>query len=156
MPKQSAGFLMYHHKDGELHVLLAHPGGPIFTKKDFGIWTPPRGEQNEGEDLLQTAKREFEEETGLSVPETSFLPLGKTALKSGKIVHIWAFENKLPENYIMKSNLFKMEWPPRSGKLQEFLEIDKVEFFPISLARQKIHPGLQIFLDRMVTELNRK
>ena len=136
MPRLSAGLLMYRIKDGVLQVLLAHPGGPFFAKKDEGAWSIPKGEPDADEDLFITAQREFEEETGVK-PTGPFLPLKPIQQKGGKIVHAWAFEGDCDPTTCI-SNTFTMEWPPRSGKQQEFPEIDRAEFYDLAAARKKI------------------
>ena len=145
MPKKSAGLLMYRVRNGALEVLLVHLGGPFWTKKDAGAWFLPKGEIEPGEDDLSAAKREFEEETGLK-PTSAFLPLGSVKHKSGKIVTAWAFEGDCDPSSL-KSNTFTMEWPPRSGKQQEFPEIDRAGFFTLEAARIKMHPTeLEFFI----------
>jgi predicted NUDIX family NTP pyrophosphohydrolase len=136
MPRISAGMLMYRMKDGKLHVLLAHPGGPLFKNKDDESWSIPKGEVEPGEDLLETAKREFEEETGFT-PKGPFIALTPVTQKGGKIVHAWAFEGDCDPSAI-ESNMFTMEWPPKSGRQMEFPEIDRAEFFDAVLAKRKI------------------
>jgi len=146
----SAGLLMFRRRNNELEVLLAHPGGPFFARKDHGAWTIPKGEAAPGEDLLTRAQIEFEEEVGFR-PKTlrGWIELGSIKQKGGKIVHGWAFEGDLPEPFEVKSNLFEMEWPPRSGKLKEFPEIDRAEFFTEEIARQKMKAAQIPFLDRL-------
>jgi predicted NUDIX family NTP pyrophosphohydrolase len=139
MRKVSAGLLMYHHRDGKLHVLLVHPGGPYFARKDEGHWTIPKGGVNEGEEPLAAAHREFEEETGFTAPG-ELLPLHSIRLKSGKKVHAWAVEGKVDPRKL-KSLRYKMEWPPRSGKEQEFPEIDRGDFFDVPTAKRKLNPA---------------
>jgi len=144
----SAGILLYRINQGALEVLLAHPGGPLFTKKDEGHWTIPKGEPGENEELLAVAVREFFEEIGTEV-EGPFLELGTIQQKGGKIVYAWAAETKkllIPE---VKSNSFRMEWPPFSGKLQDFPEVDRAEFFRLEKARAKIKETQRPFLDRL-------
>jgi predicted NUDIX family NTP pyrophosphohydrolase len=139
MPKASAGLLMYRFRDGRLEVLLVHPGGPFWANKDLGAWSIPKGEVAEGEDPLSTAKREFEEELGFS-PHGELVLLGKIAQKGGKTVQAWAFEGDCdPHN--LQSNTFAVEWPPRSGKQQEFPEVDRAAFFRMDEAMQKINPA---------------
>lgn len=133
----SAGLLMYRIKNHTLEVLLAHPGGPFFKSKDAGYWSIPKGEIDNGEELLDTAIREFHEETGL-VSSEPYIPLGSIVQKGGKTVFAWAFEGKEEPYEVNKSNTFEMEWPLRSGKKMTFLEIDKAEFFPADIARKKI------------------
>ncbi len=139
MPKISAGILLYRRHDGLLQVLLVHPGGPFWSKKDEGAWTIPKGEVADGEELLQTALREFEEETGVK-PIGKLIPLTPIKQKAGKTVHAWAVEGNLDPSAV-KSNTFKMEWPPKSGKYAEFPEIDRAEFFDVVAARKKINPA---------------
>ncbi len=147
--KTSAGLLLFRQRAGELEFLLAHPGGPFFKKKDAGAWTIPKGEAESGEDLLSRAKIEFGEELGTAVPSGEFLPLGFIQQKGGKIVHAWAIEGDLPKAFAHKSNTFRLEWPPRSGRQQEFPEIDRAEFFPEAIAREKIKPTQCPFIDRL-------
>jgi predicted NUDIX family NTP pyrophosphohydrolase len=141
---------MFRRRDNELEVLLAHPGGPFFTRKDDGAWTIPKGEAAPGEDLLTRAQIEFEEEVGLR-PESfqGWIELGSIKQKGGKIVHAWAFEGDLPKSFEVKSNLFEMEWPPRSGKRKQFPEIDRAEFFTEAVARRKLKPAQVPLLDRL-------
>jgi predicted NUDIX family NTP pyrophosphohydrolase len=146
----SAGLLMFRRRTNELEFLLAHPGGPLFARKDDGIWTIPKGEAASGEDLLTRAQIEFEEEVGFR-PEgvLDWIALGWIKQKGGKIVHAWAFEGDLPELFEPKSNLFEMEWPPHSGKRKQFPEIDQAVFFSEEVARRKIKPAQVAFLDRL-------
>ena len=147
---------MFRRKRGAFEVLLAHPGGPFFAHKDDGAWTIPKGEAAPEEDLLTRAQIEFEEEVGFR-PEGSqgWIELGSITQKGGKIVHAWAFEGDLPESFEVKSNLFEMEWPPRSGRLQSFPEVDQAEFFTEEIARQKIKAAQTPFLDRLRATLNK-
>ena len=147
-PRTSAGLLMFRRKDNRLEVLLAHPGGPFFAKKDVGAWTIPKGEAALGEDLLKRAQLEFEEELGIR-PSGDWIELGSIKQKGGKIVHAWAVEGDLPDSFKLKSNTFEIEWPPRSGKRQKFPEVDRVAFFPEEVARPKINPAQVAFLDRL-------
>jgi predicted NUDIX family NTP pyrophosphohydrolase len=144
----SAGLLMFRRRDGGLEVLLVHPGGPFFVKKDEGAWTIPKGEAAPDEDLLTRAQIEFEEELGFR-PHGNWIELGSIKQKGGKTVHAWAFEGDLPDSFKLKSNTFEIEWPRRSGKRKQFPEIDRAEFFPQDLARQKINPAQIILLDRL-------
>ena len=134
-------------KDG-LQVLLVHPGGPFFQRKDEGAWTIPKGEAIEGEDLLTRARIEFEEELGLA-PAGDWIALGSVRQKGGKTVHAWAFEGDLKADFTLNSNTFQLEWPPRSGKLQTFVEVDKAAFFSIEEARRKINVAQTVFFDRL-------
>ena len=133
----SAGLLMYRFKNGELQVFLAHPGGPLFENKDEGHWTIPKGEVPPGETLLDTAIREFEEETGIQ-PQGPFVELGSIRQKGGKLVHAWAFEGDWDESNPLRSNTFEMEWPPGTGNRQHFPEVDWARFFPPHEAKQKL------------------
>lgn len=135
-PRVSAGLLMYRIQDGKLQVLLAHPGGPYFKNKDEGAWTIPKGEIELGEDLFEAAKREFEEETGIT-PTGPFTALTPIQQKGGKIVHAWAFQGDCDPG-AMVSNTFSIEWPPRSGSMMEFPEIDRADFFDVAAAGRKI------------------
>jgi predicted NUDIX family NTP pyrophosphohydrolase len=148
----SAGLLMFRRKIDILEILLAHPGGPFFARKDEGIWTIPKGEVQPGEDLLTRAQIEFEEETGTKA-SGNFVPLGSIKQKGGKTVHGWAFEGDLPHDFELKSNTFQIEWPLRSGKFREFPEVDCAEFFPEETARRKINPAQIPFLDRLLEVL---
>jgi predicted NUDIX family NTP pyrophosphohydrolase len=147
MPRASAGLLMYRIHDGKLQVLLAHPGGPFFKNKDEGAWSIPKGEVEAGEELLEAAKREFQEEVGVT-PAGPFIPLTPVKQKGGKIVHAWAFEGEcFPRLFV--SNTFTMEWPPRSGRRLDFPEIDRAEFFDVATARRKIKLGQEALLDEL-------
>jgi len=138
---------MHRTRDGQLQVLLVHPGGPLWKNKDEGVWTIPKGEVAPGEDQIDTAIREFQEETGVA-PHGPFEPLGQIKQKSGKIVHAWAFEGDCdPEK--VRSNSFTMEWPPKSGRQQEFPEIDRADFFTIEQAKHKINPAQIGLLDAL-------
>ena len=145
--KQSAGLLVYRRREGGVEVLLVHPGGPFWAKKDEGAWSIPKGEFTEGEDPLEAAKREFQEETGLSV-DGEFRPLQPIRQKSGKTVHAFAVEADL-EIARFRSNTFGMEWPPKSGRMQEFPEVDRAEWFTLDAARRKIHAGQAALLDEL-------
>lgn len=136
MPRVSAGLLMYRIQDGKLQVLLAHPGGPFFKNKDDGAWTIPKGESESDEDLLEAAKREFEEETGV-MPTGPFIALTPIKQKGGKIVHAWAFKGDCDPGAIV-SNKFSIEWPPESGRQMEFPEIDRADFFDVAAVGRKI------------------
>jgi len=141
---------MYRRTNNQIEFLLAHPGGPLFSRKDDGVWTIPKGEATPEEDLLTRAQIEFEEEVGFrpeGVPD--WIALGWIQQKGGKIVHGWAFEGDLPERFEVKSNLFEMEWPPRSGKHKTFPEIDQARFFSDKVARLKIKSTQVPFLDRL-------
>ena len=147
MARVSAGLLMYRRRAGALQVLLVHPGGPFWAKKDLGAWTIPKGEVAEGEDLLATARREFEEETSLR-PDGPFEPLGSITQKAGKVVHAWAFEGDCDPTAV-RSNTYKVEWPPRSGQWREFPEVDRAEWFSLADARAKINAAQAELLARL-------
>jgi len=140
---------MYHFKDQKLHVFLAHMGGPYYKNKDDGYWGIPKGEQHDNEDIFETAKREFLEETGISVQEKDFLELGFVKTASGRIVHMWAFEDGTFDPAKMICNTFALEWPPKSGKIQEFPENDRGDYFPLETAFKKILKGEEEFLKRL-------
>jgi predicted NUDIX family NTP pyrophosphohydrolase len=152
MPKRSAGILMYRGAGPALELLLVHPGGPFWAKKDEGAWSIPKGEHDEGEDPLAVARREFEEELGSAPPEGATIDLGEIAQPSRKVVAAFALEGNLDPS-TLKSNLFEMEWPPKSGRKQSFFEVDRAEWFSIQQARKKILPGQAPFIDRLVAKL---
>jgi predicted NUDIX family NTP pyrophosphohydrolase len=145
----SAGLLAFRHRN-ELEVLLAHPGGPFWAKKDDGVWSLPKGLAEPGADLLTTARREFAEETNFSVPALSgaFIPLAPVKQKGGKIVHAWAFEADFDLSSFA-SNAFEIEWPPKSGRRRSFPEVDRVAYFALPAARLKILPYQLPFLDEL-------
>jgi predicted NUDIX family NTP pyrophosphohydrolase len=145
----SAGLLLYRRRAGDPEFLLVHPGGPFFIRKDGGSWSIPKGEAQPDEDLLTRAKIEFEEELGL-IPRGNFLPLGSVRQKGGKTVHAWAVEGDLPDDFMLCSNTFELEWPPRSGRVQTFPEIDRAEFFSEKIAREKINAAQLELIDRLV------
>ena len=153
----SAGLLMYRVVKENLEVFLAHPGGPFFKNKDAGHWSIPKGEpDSEESDLLITAKREFEEETGILPEASEFISLGTILQKGGKTVHSWAFEGDLEQGYQHKSNIFKTEWPPNSGKQMMFMEIDRAEFFTANGAKKKIKQSQIEFIERLEKYLREK
>jgi predicted NUDIX family NTP pyrophosphohydrolase len=139
MLKQSAGILLYRMTDKQLQVFLVHPGGPFFRKKDEGAWSIPKGEYVDGEEPLAAAQREFEEETGQTI-RGNFVKLQPVKQKSGKVVQAWAVEGDIDHDAI-KSNLFEIEWPPKSGKRVSFPEIDRAGWFTINIAKQKVISG---------------
>lgn len=139
---------MFRRKNGRLEVLLAHPGGPFFAKKDEGVWTIPKGEAAADEDLLTRAQIEFEEEIGTK-PSGDWIPLGSIQQKGGKMVHAWAFEGDLPDPFQCRSNTFEIEWPPHSGQRRQFPEVDRAEFFGSEVARRKMNPAQVELLDRL-------
>ena len=148
MVKRSAGLLMYRRRQGVLEFFLVHPGGPFWVKKDAGSWSIPKGEYTPGEDPIEVAKREFEEETGFKAAG-EFIPLTPRKQPGGKIITAWAFEGDCNSSAI-KSNTFLMEWPPRSGRQQEFPEVDRGGWFYISDAKEKIIKGQAGFLDELI------
>ncbi len=150
--RQSAGLLMYRGDATSLEVFLAHPGGPYFAKKDAGSWTVPKGLVEAAETPEAAAQREFAEEIGLPV-RAPLIPLGNVTQKGGKQVIAWAFSGNAPEDYRPPSNTFTIEWPPRSGRQQSFPEVDRAEFFPIEVARQKLNPAQLPFIDRLLDHL---
>jgi predicted NUDIX family NTP pyrophosphohydrolase len=140
---------MFRRKNDALEVLLVHPGGPFWKNKDDGAWSIPKDEAEPGEDLLTRAQIEFEEELGLK-SHGEWIPLGSIKQKGGKIVHAWAFEGDLHRPFELKCNTFEIEWPPRSGKMCEFPEVDRAEFFPLEVARRRINPAQIPLLERLV------
>src|SRR3989442_11730537 len=148
MPKRSAGILLYRRRDAGLEVLLVHPGGPFWAKKDAGAWSIPKGEYSETENPLAAAKREFEEETGTH-PQGECLPLGDLVQPGRKIVIVFALEGDLdPAN--LRSTPFELEWPPRSGRKASFPEIARAQWFSPAEAEQKILPGQRAFIHRLM------
>ena len=145
---RSAGILLYRLRDGAPEVLLVHPGGPYWAKKDAGAWSIPKGEYEDEEEAQACALREFEEETGTALPAGSLADLGTARLKSGKLIAAWAVEGDLDAEAIT-SNTFEMEWPPRSGRTQTFPEVDRADWFGLDEAREKLNPAQGAFLDRL-------
>src|SRR6476659_170640 len=142
----SAGILLFRKRDGRLEVLLGHPGGPFFARKDEGSWTVLKGEADPGEELQAVARREFAEETGSQPPDGTMLELGEIRQKGGKTVVAWALAGDLDPT-TAQSNTFEMEWPPRSGRRRAFPEIDRVEWFDLETARKKILKGQVQLID---------
>ena len=151
MPKQSAGLLLYRKQENQWEVFLVHPGGPLWTKKDLGAWSIPKGEFDEEEPLL-AAKREFQEETGFDAPQGEYISLTSVRLKSGKIVHAWAVEGQADAQRI-HSNEFKMQWPPRFGRVQSFPEIDRAAWFSVDQALRKINPAQAGLIQELLEKL---
>lgn len=151
MAEHSGGILAYKYVDGRLKVMLAHPGGPFWVKKDEAAWSIPKGLQEIDEDILNTAKREFEEETGCKI-QKDLLELGTIKQPSKKLITIFAVEMEIDVDKV-KSNLFEMEWPPKSGNIQKFPENDRAQWFSIEEAKKKIFKGQKGFLDKLVEML---
>lgn len=152
--KQSAGILLYRFRQNALEVMLVHPGGPFYARKDAGAWTIPKGEPDEDEDLLLAAQREFTEETG-HVLKGTFIALTSVKQKGGKLVHAWAVEGDM-DVAALQSNTFEMPWPPKSGKMQRFPEIDKAAWFGVEEALTKILPVQGAFIEELVRQLEQK
>ncbi|HEX7069152.1 MAG TPA: NUDIX domain-containing protein [Rhodothermales bacterium] len=148
MPKRSAGILLYRRTAGRLEVLLVHPGGPFWRNRDEGAWTIPKGEYGDDEDPLDAARREFEEELG-SEPQGTAVPLRPIRQKGGKEVSAWAMEGDLDAAAI-RSNEFDLEWPPKSGRMQRFPEVDRAEWFDVETARSRINPAQVALIDELV------
>jgi predicted NUDIX family NTP pyrophosphohydrolase len=152
--KTSAGLLMFRRRGGAPEVLLVHPGGPFWVRKDDGAWSIPKGEVEAGEDPFASARREFAEETGFRA-EGPFIPLTPLRQPSGKVVRAWAFEGDAdPER--VRSNLVSLEWPPKSGRRREFPEVDRAAWFSVDQAAQKILPGQRGFLLELASLLARE
>ncbi|MDB4888342.1 MAG: Phosphohydrolase [Gemmatimonadetes bacterium] len=148
MATKSAGILLHRRKRNGLEVFLIHPGGPLWAKKDTASWSIPKGEYTDDEDPLSAAKREFTEETGIVV-DGDFIPLEPVKQPSGKIVLAWALEGDCDASNIT-SNCFTMEWPPKSGRQAEFPEVDRAEWFPLDVAREKLTKGQLSLLDQLI------
>lgn len=156
MKKVSAGILLYRERKNKLEILLVHPGGPFWKDKDIGVWSIPKGEVKDGESILEAAKREFSEETGIILKTKQnkrtqkFIFLGSVTQKNGKVVYAWALRCQDPCNIErIKSNLVKMEFPPNSSKYIEFPEVDKAKFFTLEEASRKIVPSQIKFLEQI-------
>jgi len=148
MSKQSAGILLYKKIVNDLQIFLVHPGGPFFKNKDEGSWSIPKGEFLNDEDALIAAKREFEEETGQAI-DGDFISLKSIKQKGGKTVYAWAVEGDIDHETIV-SNVFDLEWPPRSGKMITIPEIDRAGWFDVTAAKQKINPAQVLFIERLI------
>jgi predicted NUDIX family NTP pyrophosphohydrolase len=151
MPKESAGLLLYRKRGGTLEVFLVHPGGPFWAKKDLGAWSIPKGEVDKDEDKQAAAIRELKEETGLAV-SGEMLALTAIRQKGHKVVHAWAVEADC-DPAAVRSNTFAMEWPPRSGKMQDFPEVDRAAWFGVAEARAKINPAQAALIDELAERL---
>ncbi|MFC8246733.1 NUDIX domain-containing protein [Streptomyces chartreusis] len=146
--RRSAGLLLFRRTDAGLQVLLGHMGGPFFAKRDAGAWTVPKGEYEPDEPAWDAARREFQEELGLPPPDGEALPLGEVRQSGGKIVTAWAIEADLDPATVVPGT-FRMEWPPRSGRTQEFPELDRVRWLPLDRAREVVVKAQAAFLDRL-------
>ena len=151
MPKKSAGLLPFRGRGSSLEVLLVHPGGPFWAKKDGGVWSIPKGEIADGEDALAAAAREFQEECGIA-PAGEFIALAPVRQAGGKLVFAWAVRLEF-DPATLRSNTFTMEWPPQSGKQSEFPEVDRAAWFPLPVARVKILKGQLPLLDQLLEKL---
>jgi predicted NUDIX family NTP pyrophosphohydrolase len=149
MAKRSAGILLYRRRAAAVELLLVHPGGPFWARKD--IWSIPKGEYEHGQDPLAAARREFAEETGAALPGDA-LPLGEVVQRGGKVVTGFAVEGDFDPVQLC-SNRFELEWPPRSGRMASFPEVDRAEWFPVAQARAKIIPAQAAFIDRLLAAL---
>jgi len=153
MTVESAGLVLYRVRDGKTEVLLVHPGGPFWKRRDEGAWSIPKGEIGPGESRLDVARREFQEELGVPLPEGEVLPLGSVRQAGGKVVHAWAAPGDLDVSRV-SSSTFAIEWPPRSGRTQEFPEVDKAAWFDLDAARRVILAAQGAFLDRLEAQLS--
>ena len=155
MPKKSAGLLLYRRSPSEIEVLLAHPGGPFWKNKDASAWTIPKGEFDDAEDPLAAAKREFAEEMGSAAPDGNYIALEPIKQKNGKLVYAWAVEGDFdPSN--LHSNTFELEWPPKSGLMQETPEVDRAEWFAPEIAKQRMFSGQSALVDELIRLLDTK
>ena len=150
-PVRSSGVLLFRLRDGGPEVLLGHMGGPFWAKEDDGAWSVPKGEHDPDEDAEAAARREFAEELGLPVPATELIPLGE--VRGRKLLTVWAAEGDLDVTAV-RSNTFTVEWPPRSGRQQEFPEIDRAAWFDVDTARAKVVAAQRPFLDRLMAHLD--
>ena len=153
MARRSAGILLYRRRDGAVEVLLVHPGGPLWARRDAGAWSIPKGEYGEGEDPLAVALREFEEETGQRPPAERLAALGEVRQRGGKVVSAWAAPGDLDPRAIT-SNTFTLEWPPRSGVRREFPEVDRAGWFDLPTAREKLLAAQAELVDRLLAVLD--
>jgi predicted NUDIX family NTP pyrophosphohydrolase len=152
MPKKSAGILLYRFKDSEIQFFLVHPGGPFWAKKDWGAWSIPKGEFDDTENAWEAAKREFQEETGKEVKGDPII-LTPIKMKSGKIIHAFALQQDFDGP--IHSNSFQLEWPPKSGSITEFPEVDRAGWFALKIAKEKLNASLGTVLDELEIILNR-
>jgi predicted NUDIX family NTP pyrophosphohydrolase len=151
LPKLSAGVLVYRNRDGVVEVLIAHPGGPFWARKDDGAWSIPKGEYLDGDDAWAAAQREFGEELGLPVPAGPRIDLVPLKQPSGKVVTAFAVRGDLDVTDA-RSNTFELEWPKGSGRLREFPEVDRVAWFPVAQARAKLLKGQRALLDQLMAQ----
>lgn len=151
MARHSAGLLLYRVRDDVVEVLIAHPGGPLWARKDDGAWSIPKGEHPAGEDPREAARREFAEELGQPPPAAPFIDLGSVQQRGGKVVTVFAVAGDL-DIAAAQSNTFQLEWPPHSGQLCEFPEVDRVGWFTVARARTKLLAGQRPFLDRLMVQ----
>jgi predicted NUDIX family NTP pyrophosphohydrolase len=151
----SGGILLFRRSEGGVEVLLAHPGGPFFQARDHGHWTIPKGEPDPDEPVLDAARREFAEETGLPLPDGQLVELGSIAQKGGKVVHAWAVEGDIDADDA-RSVTFETEWPPRSGRMQTFPEVDRVAWFDTDEARRRIKDAQIPLIDRLEAALAKR
>jgi predicted NUDIX family NTP pyrophosphohydrolase len=152
MARSSAGILLFRTRSGTPEVLLVHPGGPFWARRDAGAWSIPKGEHGDDEDPLQCALREFAEETGSALEPAELIELGTIRQKAGKLVTAWAAEGDL-DPATVTSNTFTIQWPPRSGRMAEFPEVDRAEWFALAQAREKLVPAQAELVDRLQTHL---
>ncbi|MFW0784133.1 NUDIX domain-containing protein [Gordonia sp. CPCC 206044] len=150
--RRSAGLLLYRRGLAGLEVLIVHPGGPLWARKDDGAWSIPKGLYEEGEDAATTARREFAEEVGSPAPDGPSVPLGEVTLASGKVVTAFGLEGDLDPSTVA-SNTFEMQWPPKSGRMQSFPEVDRADWCTPDLARTKLNPAQAAFVDRLEAAL---
>jgi predicted NUDIX family NTP pyrophosphohydrolase len=154
MPKLSAGLLLYRRVDDGVEVLVAHPGGPVWARRDSGAWSIPKGAANAGEELFDAAHREFEEETGHPAPRDGAIDLGDVRMRSGKVVHGWGVEGDLDPSQL-RSMLVEVEWPPRTGRIVTVPEIDRIAWVRPVEARRRLNPAQAAFVDRLLQALAR-
>ena len=151
MKKHSAGLVVYRRRSDGIEVFLTHPGGPFFVRKD--VWGIPKGEYQDDEDPLKAARREFKEEVGQPPPQSKIIDLGEIKRSDGKIIKAWAIEGN-PDATTINSNLFDLEWPPKSGKIQQFPEVDRAKWFELEQASGKLHRGQEVFIQRLADALD--
>lgn len=154
MAAQSAGLLLFRRTPTGVDVLLGHMGGPFFARRDAGAWSIPKGEHGADEEPLAAARREFEEEFGSPPPESELIELGTVRQRNGKRVTAWALESDFDVTTVV-SNTFELEWPPRSGRMQTFPEVDRAEWFDVETARVKMVAGQDVLLDRLLEQVAR-